>query len=143
MADVVEGRDIALDLALSVLAQVRAEAERGGFLLAVCVADRAGNPVASARMDGAPLGAYAVACDKAYSSAIWGDRTGAMGTAAQPGGEDFGIAGALGGRMIVFAGGVPIRRQGELIGGLGVSGARSPEDEAVALAALAALGLEG
>jgi uncharacterized protein GlcG (DUF336 family) len=48
----------------------------------------------------------------------------------------------MGGRMITFAGGVPIRRDGAQIGALGVSGARSPEDDEIARSALAALGLE-
>ena len=60
MGDLVEGHDVGLDLALGIIAAVRAESERGGFLMSVCVADRAGNPVASARMDGALLGSYAL-----------------------------------------------------------------------------------
>lgn len=143
MADLIEGADVGLDLARRILEEVVVAAEREGLRLSAVVADRAGNPVASIRMDGAPLGSYAIAADKAFSSAVWNDRTGTMGEAAGPGGEDFGIAGLLGGRMVVFAGGVPVRANGRPVGALGVSGARSPEDEAVALAALAACGLEG
>ena len=143
MGELVEGRDVGLDLAREIIDAVRGESERGGFRMAICVADRAGNPVATARMDGAPLGAYAIACDKAFSSAIWQDRTGEMGKITVPGEGDWGINSAFQGRMIVFAGGVPIRRDGEFVGALGVSGALSAEDEAVALAALASIGLEG
>ena len=143
MGDLVEGRDVGLDLAREIIDAVRIESERGGFRMAICVADRAGNPVATARMDGAPLGAYQIACDKAFSAAIWNDRTGEMGKITVPGEGDWGINSTFGGRMIVFAGGVPIRRDGEHVGALGVSGALSAEDEAVALAALAAVGLEG
>lgn len=143
MADLIEGADVGLDLARRILEEVVVAAEREGLCLSAVVADRAGNPVASIRMDGAPLGSYAIAADKAFSSAVWNDRTGAMGEIAGPGGEDYGIAGLLGGRMVVFAGGVPVRAEGRQVGALGVSGARSPEDEAVALAALAACGLEG
>ena len=109
MADLIEGADVGLDLARRILEEVALAAEREGLRLSAVVADRAGNPVASIRMDGAPLGSYAIAADKAFSSAVWNDRTGAMGEIAGPGGEDYGIAGLLGGRMVVFAGGVPVR----------------------------------
>ena len=143
MADTLDGRDIALDLALQIIAAARIEAERLGHLVSIVVADRAGNPIASARMDGSPLGAYFIAVDKAYSSALWNCRTGEMAEISTPGNGDWGFAKTIGGRMIVFAGGVSVRQNGEQIGAMGISGALSEEDEAMCLAALASLGLEG
>ena len=143
MADTLDGRDIALDLALQIIAAARIEAERLGHLVSIVVADRAGNPIASARMDGSPLGAYYIAVDKAYSSALWNCRTGVMAEISTPGNGDWGFAKTIGGRMIVFAGGVSVRQNGEQIGAMGISGALSEEDEAMCLAALASLGLEG
>ena len=143
MADTLDGRDIALDLALQIIAAARIESERQGHKMSICVADRAGNPVATTRMDGSPLGAYFIAVDKAYSSALWNCRTGEMAEISLPGNGDWGFDKTIGGRMIVFAGGVPVRQGGEQIGALGISGALSEEDEAVCLAALASLGLEG
>jgi uncharacterized protein GlcG (DUF336 family) len=49
---------------------------------------------------------------------------------------------ALGGRLVVFAGGLPIHAGGALVGGVGVSGAASSTDRACALAGLTAAGLE-
>lgn len=143
MADTLDGRDIALDLALQIIAAARIEAERQGHLVSIVVADRAGNPVATARMDGSPLGAYYIAVDKAYSSALWNCRTGEMAEISTPGNGDWGFAKTIGGRMIVFAGGVSVRQNGEQIGAMGISGALSEEDEAMCLAALTSLGLEG
>ena len=143
MADTLDGRDIALDLAQQIIAAARLEAERQGHLVSIVVADRAGNPIASARMDGSPLGAYFIAVDKAYSSALWNCRTGEMAEISTPGNGDWGFAKTIGGRMIVFAGGVSVRKSGEQIGAMGISGALSEEDEAMCLAALASLGLEG
>ena len=143
MADTLDGRDIALDLAQQIIAAARTEAERQGHLVSIVVADRAGNPIASARMDGSPLGAYFIAVDKAYSSALWNCRTGEMAEISTPGNGDWGFAKTIGGRMIVFAGGVSVRQNGEQIGAMGISGALSEEDEAMCLAALASLGLEG
>ena len=94
-------------------------------------------------MDGSPLGAYFIAVDKAYSSALWNCRTGEMAELSQPGAGDWGFAKTIGGRMIVFAGGVSVRQNGVQVGALGISGALSEQDEAMCLAALATVGLEG
>jgi uncharacterized protein GlcG (DUF336 family) len=143
MSEPIAGRDIGIDLAQLIIAAARAEAERHGHLVSIVVADRAGNPVASARMDGSPLGAYFIAVDKAYSSALWNCRTGEMAELSMPGNGDWGFAKTIGGRMIVFAGGVSVRQNGVQIGAMGISGALSEEDQAMCLAALASLGLEG
>ena len=143
MDGLIAGHDIGTDLALQIVAAARLEAERQGHLVSIVVADRAGNPIATARMDGSPVGAYFIAIDKAYSSALWNCRTGEMAELSMPGKGDWGFAKTIGGRMIVFAGGVSVRKDGVQIGALGISGALSEEDEAVCLAALASLGLEG
>ncbi|MCX6390979.1 MAG: heme-binding protein [Actinobacteria bacterium] len=143
MSEPIAGQDIGIDLAQQIIAAARSEAERQGHLVSIVVADRAGNPVATARMDGSPLGAYYIAVDKAYSSALWNCRTGEMAELSMPGNGDWGFAKTIGGRMIVFAGGVSVRKDGEQIGAMGISGALSEEDQAMCLAALASLGLEG
>jgi glc operon protein GlcG len=141
MEGLIDGRDIGVDLALTVLGHMRAEATRMGLGLAGCVTDRGGHVVASARMDNAPLGALPIAADKAYTSALWGMRTSEAAEASLPGNGDWGFATTLGGRMIVFAGGVPIFDQGVQVGAFGISGGTSEEDERCALAALQAAGL--
>jgi uncharacterized protein GlcG (DUF336 family) len=142
MDDCTAGHDVGGELALTIVRAVHEAAAGRGLRVAAVVADRAGHVVAGARMDGAPLGAMPIATDKAHSSALWNQSTEEIGAISGPGQEDWGIAGAMGGRMITFAGGVPIRRDGAQIGALGVSGARSPEDDEIARSALAALGLE-
>lgn len=142
MADgLVDGRDVGVDLALRILGHVRETAAGMGLALSGVVADRGGHVVASCRMDGAPLGALPIATDKAYTAALWGMRTGDMAEASLPGGGDWGFANTVGGRMIVFAGGVPIEADGEVVGALGVSGGLAEEDERCALAALESAGL--
>jgi uncharacterized protein GlcG (DUF336 family) len=141
MEGLIDGRDIGVDLALTVLGHMREEATRMGLGLAGCITDRGGHVVASARMDNAPLGALPIATDKAYTSALWGMRTGEAAEASLPGNGDWGFATTLGGRMIVFAGGVPIFHEGVQVGAFGISGGLSEEDEQCALAALKAAGL--
>ena len=134
-------RQIGIEPALRLLAEVRAEAARQGILVAAAVADRGGNPVSSARMDGAALGAMALAVDKAYTAVLWEVPTGEFMSSTQPGGADWGFNTTTGGRVVVYAGGLPIVDGGELLGGLGVSGGTGEQDEACARAALAATGL--
>lgn len=143
MDGLIAGHDIGTDLAMQIIAAARLEAERQGHLVSIVVADRGGNPIATARMDGSALGAYFIAVDKAYSSALWNCRTSEMAEVSLPGNGDWGFAKTIGGRMIVFAGGVSVRKDGVQIGAMGISGALSEEDEVVCLAALATLGLEG
>ncbi|HEY3766898.1 MAG TPA: heme-binding protein [Gaiellales bacterium] len=134
-------REIGVDAALELIAHVRAEAARQGLAVAVAVADRGGNAVASARMDGAALGAMALAVDKAYTAVLWQVPTGEFMSSTQPGGDDWGFNTTTGGRVVVYAGGLPIFAGGELVGGLGVSGGTGAQDEACARAALTAAGL--
>jgi len=142
MADgVLDRREVGLALALRVLEAVRAEAERASLRVSAAVVDRGGNVVASARMDDAPLGAMPLAIDKAYTAVLWETPTGEFMQSTQPGGPDWGFNTTTGGRVVVYAGGLPILEDGRLIGALGVSGGTGEQDEACARAALAAAGL--
>ena len=138
---VLDRRDIGLSLALRLLEVVRAEAGRISVDASAAVVDRSGNVVDSARMDGAPLGAMALAVDKAYTAVLWGMPTGEFMRSTQPGGPDWGFNTTTGGRIVVYAGGLPILEHGALVGGIGVSGGSGEQDEACAQAALAAAGL--
>jgi len=93
------------------------------------------------RMDGAQLGALPLAVDKAFTAVSFGHPTRAWAESSAPGGSDWGLGTSLGGRAVVFPGGVPLFADGELVGGLGVSGAASTVDEACAEAAARACGV--
>ncbi|WP_375385764.1 heme-binding protein [uncultured Microbacterium sp.] len=133
--------DITERLAVAVLESFRAHCQEAGLALAACVVDRGGNPVASTRRDGAQLGAISLAADKAFTAVAFGAPTSRWASSSRPGEADWGLAGSLGGRAVVFAGGVPLYWDGHLIGGLGVSGAASASDEACAIAAAHGAGL--
>lgn len=134
-------REIGLEKALALLEHVREAAAREGLAVSAAVCDRGGNAVASARMDGAALGAMALAVDKAYTAVLWQVPTGEFMQSTQPGGVDWGFNTTTGGRVVVYAGGLPIFADGDLAGGIGVSGGTGEQDEACARAALAAVGL--
>lgn len=139
MDGLLDRRSVSLDVALALLAAVRDEASARGVALAIAVVDDSGNVVASARMDGAALGAMPLAVGKAYTAVLWDTPTGAFAASTQPGGDDWGWN-ATDPRIVVYAGGVPLHADGALVGGVGASGATATEDEACVLAAVQALG---
>ncbi len=124
--------DMSHELARRLVSEVHAEAARQGVRLAAAVVDRGGNVVAAGRMDGAQLGAFSLGVDKAFTAVSFGHPTSAWIDSSAPGGTDWGLAGTLGGRAVVFPGGVPLYADGHLVGGLGVSGAASTVDESCA-----------
>ncbi|HET6820666.1 MAG TPA: heme-binding protein, partial [Candidatus Limnocylindria bacterium] len=63
-----------------------------------------------------------------------------LGPMVQPGTEFYGYDSLAGGRMIVFAGGLPLERSGVLVGAVGVSGGSAAQDQQAAEAGVAAFG---
>jgi uncharacterized protein GlcG (DUF336 family) len=118
-----------------------AHAGQLGVRINAAVTDGSGTLMAFLRMPGAFVPSVDIAIDKAYTAAGFG-----FPTAQWP--DIFKADGALRDgmphrpRLVVFGGGLPIREGGELIGGIGVSGASAEQDEACARAGLAAVGLE-
>lgn len=104
----------------------------------IAVADGGGNLVAHARMDGAWIGSIDIAINKAYTSRAFDISTRELAKSSQSGGQFFGIHASNGGRVMIFAGGVPLRRQGQVVGAVGVSGGSGEQDQAVAEAGAAA-----
>jgi len=108
--------------------------------LSVAVVDSGDQLVAFARMDGADLVTIGLARDKAYSALMNRMPTRDLAPLVQPGAEFYGYDSLAGGRMVVFAGGMPLERGGVLVGAVGVSGGSSEEDQRAADAAVAAFG---
>src|SRR5438552_3332589 len=132
--------EVRLSTALALVAAACVEAGRMGLAVSVAVADRAGHPVASARMDGAALGSMRLALDKAYTAALWQLPTGDLQSSTQPGGDDWGLTSTEGGHIVVYAGGLPITADGAFAGAIGVSGGTGEQDARCAAAAVAILG---
>jgi len=96
--------------------------------------------VAFQRMDGAWVASIDIAIDKAFTSAGRGLTTREIGEMAQPGQPLFGINTTNGGRIVIFAGGIPLMHDDEVVGAIGVSGGTVDEDHEVAEAGVAAFG---
>lgn len=130
--------DMSLALAEQLLAGVRDAAASEGLSVAGAVVDRGGQIVAVARMDGTPICGVPLAIDKAFSAAAMGAPTDAWAESTTPGHPDWGMSTSLGGRMVVYPGGLPLFWDGELIGGLGVSGGEGHQDKSYAAASVRA-----
>lgn len=116
-----------------------AHASKIGVKINVAVADSGGNLSGFLRMPGAFIQSIDIAIDKAYTAAGFGFSTKKwMEFIGHDDGMKFGFSARP--RLVVFGGGLPIRVNGELIGGIGVSGASEAQDEECARAALQAIG---
>jgi uncharacterized protein GlcG (DUF336 family) len=131
---------ITLEEAQRIISATEEKARQMGQPMNIAVMDAGRNLVAFHRMDGAWVASTDIAIDKAFTSAGRGLTTRKIGEMAQPGQPLFGINTTNGGRIVIFAGGVPLMRDGEVIGAIGVSGGTVDEDEEVAEAGVAALG---
>jgi uncharacterized protein GlcG (DUF336 family) len=130
---------MSVDLATAsrIVAAAHAEAARRSVLVSAAVVDSGGNLVAFGRMDGAEIAGPVLAVDKAFTAVANRIATSELARLAAPGGELFGLHANGGGRFVVFGGGVPIEVDGDIVGGVGVSGASVDDDEACALAGVA------
>ncbi|QIN83278.1 heme-binding protein [Rubrobacter tropicus] len=131
---------ITLEEAQRILSAAEDKARQMGQPMNIAVMDAGRNLVAFHRMDGAWVASTDIAIDKAFTSAGRGLTTRKIGEMAQPGQPLFGINTTNGGRIVIFAGGIPLMRDGEVAGAIGVSGGTVDEDHEVAEAGVAAFG---
>ena len=104
----------------------------------IAVADAGGNLIAHVRMDEAWMGSIDIAIKKAFTARAFDIPTKDLAALSQSGGEFFGIHASNDGRVMIFAGGVPLKRGGKVVGAIGVSGGSGVQDQAVAEAGAAA-----
>jgi uncharacterized protein GlcG (DUF336 family) len=121
-----------------IIAAVEAEATAMQVAMSAAVVDSGDQLVAFARMDGADLVGVRLAQDKAYTALANRMPTRDLAPLVQPGAEFYGYDSLAAGRMIVFAGGMPLERDGVLVGAIGVSGGSAEEDQRAAAAAVQA-----
>jgi len=109
----------------------------------VCIVDDGGWPIVLERMDGARVTGPQIAWNKAFTASGHKRSTHLFNVSpngpALPGNEAFGIQLSFEGRFAIFVGGFPIVVDGEVIGGIGLSGGNGEQDTACGVAALAAL----
>ncbi|KGH44916.1 MULTISPECIES: GlcG/HbpS family heme-binding protein [Modestobacter] len=116
-----------------------ARAEEIGQPMNVAVVDDGGHLLAFGRMDGAIKASIDISTRKAVTSVLMALPTAALTDLVQPGAELYGLEQTAGG-MVAFGGGIPLERDGVIVGAVGVSAGSVAQDVDVATAAAAALG---
>ncbi|MFS0732683.1 heme-binding protein [Microbacterium sp. 1P10UB] len=129
---------VTLEDARRVIAAAEAKAVDVGQPMNIAVVDAGGNLVAHIRQDGAWIGSVDISISKAWTSRAFDISTKDLGDNSQPGQQFFGIHTTNGGRVAIFAGGIPLSHDGVVVGAVGVSGGSGEQDHAVAEAAAAA-----
>jgi len=129
---------ITLEDARKVIAAAERKAEALGQPMNIAVVDAGGNLVAHVRMDGAWIGSIDISIKKAFTSRAFDIATKDLAQHSQSGGQFFGIHASNDGRIMIFAGGVPLKRDGRVVGAIGVSGGSGEQDHAVAEAGASA-----
>src|SRR5512138_3796178 len=130
---------ITLSDARRVIAAAEAKAADIEQPMNIAVVDTGGNLVAHVRMDRAWLGSIDIAINKAYTARAFDIATKDLAEHSQSGGQFFGIHASNRGRIMIFAGGVPLKKDGKVIGAIGVSGGSGEQDHSVAEAGAAAV----
>ena len=131
------GAPIARSLAKRVMAAAVAEAERHGWPMAIAVVDSTSHLVLFERLDQTQHGSIRIAIDKAKTAVDLRRPTRALEDAVAAGGAGHRVLSLRG--VVAFEGGLPLLVDGEVVGGIGVSGMPSALDVQVAEAGAAAL----
>ena len=122
-----------------VIAAAEAKAREIGQPMNIAVVDGGGNLVSHVRMDGAWIGSIDVSINKAFTARAFDITTAQLSENSQPGQQFYGIQNSNNGRIMIFAGGVPLRRNGQVVGAIGVSGGSGSQDQAVATSGASAI----
>lgn len=126
-----------LETARRVIAAAEKKAAEIGQPMNIAVVDAGGNLVAHVRMDGAWIGSVAISIDKAWTSRAFDISTKDLAGHSQSGDQFFGIHASNRGRVMIFAGGIPLKQGGAVVGAIGVSGGSGEQDHSVAEAGAA------
>ena len=121
-----------------IIAAAEKKASEIGQPMNIAVADEGGNIVAHVRMDNAWIGSIDISMKKAFTSRAFDIATKDLATHSQSGGQFFGIHASNNGKIMIFAGGIPLKKNGGVVGAIGVSGGSGDQDHAVAEAGAAA-----
>jgi uncharacterized protein GlcG (DUF336 family) len=130
---------ITLADARRITAAAETHADEIGQPMNIAIADAGGNLVSHVRQDGAWIGSIEISISKAWTARAFDISTKDLGDNSQPAQQFFGIHTTNHGKVAIFAGGVPLARDGVVIGAIGVSGGSGEQDQSVAEAGAAAI----
>lgn len=125
-------RTVRLETATSIIEAAERRAEELENPMVITVVNPEGNLVAQHRMDDAWLASIDISRNKAFTAASLKMPTHELAGPSQPGEPLYGLQNTNRGRMVVFGGGYPLERDGEVVGAIGVSGGAVEQDRDVA-----------
>ena len=122
-----------------IIAAAEKEAVKIGQPMNIAVVDEGANLIAHVRMDNAWIGSIDISINKAFTSRAFNISTKELAENSQPGDQFFGIHASNHDRVMIFAGGIPLKdKNGIVIGAIGVSGGGGAQDHMVAEAGASA-----
>ena len=110
------------------VAAIQAELEQRGQAAVIAVADAHGELIALLRLDGAPLPSILIASNKAWTAARERQPSRALGQKARHPQDGFDMAYYGDPRYIGWGGGLPVLKDGVVVGSVAVSGLPEAED---------------
>ena len=81
----------------------------------IAVVDSGGNLVSHVRMDGVWIGSIDISINKAFTARAFDSETAQLAKNSQPGQQFFGIHGSNNGRVMIFAGGIPLQTRRQIV----------------------------
>jgi uncharacterized protein GlcG (DUF336 family) len=135
MVVAIESKNISLELSNKLLEAAVEKGKNLGMPFSIAIVDKVGNLKAFSSMDGATVLTLEIAQNKAFSAAAYNRATHEWYDRLK---DDPPLLHGLvhTERLVIFGGGYPITVNGELIGGIGVSGGHYTHDMQVCEAAL-------
>ncbi|WP_217424789.1 GlcG/HbpS family heme-binding protein [Virgibacillus ihumii] len=128
--------ELNLETAKKLINSAEQEAEKIGVQMVISVLDNGGNLIAAHRMDDAWLASVDISWNKAWTSVALKMPTSNLEEATVPNAELWGLNTTNQGKIVVFGGGIPLEKDGKVVGAVGVSGGSVPQDVQVAEAAV-------
>jgi uncharacterized protein GlcG (DUF336 family) len=129
---------LTLSDAREIISAAEKRASAIGQPMNIAVVDSGANLIAHVRMDGAWIGSIDISINKAFTARVLDISTKDLATDSQPGKQFFGIHVSNHGRIMIFAGGIPLKQNKKIVGAIGVSGGSGEQDQTVAEAGTAA-----
>jgi uncharacterized protein GlcG (DUF336 family) len=123
----------------ALVSAARRAAEAAGVAVSITVLDAGGHPLAFRRDDRAVLISGETSTRKAYTALQLDAPTADLVDAVKPDGPFHSLPTALDKPLLFIAGGIPVHRDGRLVGAIGVGGGAPEQDHAFARAALTTL----
>ncbi|TJY42776.1 heme-binding protein [Cohnella pontilimi] len=127
---------ITLEIAKVLLHAAEQRAKQLGLSQDIAIVDEGGNLIAFHRMDEALIAGIDIAINKAWTAVAMKRPTSNLAQSSLPNDPTYGINTTNQGRIVILGGGIPLTKDGKMVGGIGVSGASSAQDIEVANAAV-------